>query len=376
MKAARLTAAQKVELWQRWRQGQSLSVIGRALERSAPAIFSSIRGSGGFSPVARKRSQRHLSLVEREEISCGIAAKRSIRSIAKLIGRSASTVCRELKRNRGRRYYSAVRAERRAWIQGVRPKNCHLAAHPELCKIVAKKLLLKWSPQQIAGHLKNSEREKRVSHETIDKSLFIQARNLLKRELCASLRTGRLFRKGRNSTLKGMRGTIKNALSISERPPDVEDRAIPGHWEGDLIVGTKNSCIATLVERKSRYVMLVRVRGKDTKSVIQGLIREVKKLPTHLRQSLTWDRGLEMARHHHFTVATQVKVFFCDPHSPWQRGSNENTNGLLRQYFPKGTSLSEFTQTELSRVARQLNSRPRMTLDWKTPGEVIGLALR
>ena len=353
-----------------------MSTIGRALKRSAPAIFSSIRATGGFTPIPRRRSARHLSISEREQISRGVAEGLSIREIARTIGRAASTICRELQRNRGRRYYRAFRADERAWRNGRRPKQCKLASHPNLRDHVAQKLALKWSPEQIAGHLRGLYTGERVSHETIYQSLFIQARNVLKRELCSSLRTGRLFRRGRNSTTKGTRGTIRNAISISERPPQVEDRAIPGHWEGDLIVGSNNSYIATLVERTSRYVVLVKVRNKDAESVTEGLIREVKKLPAHLRKSLTWDRGLEMAMHSKFTVATQVKVYFCDPHSPWQRGSNENTNGLLRQYFPKGTCISGYTQAQLNRVAYQLNGRPRKTLDWQTPAEVASLALR
>lgn len=376
-KAARLTAEQKVELWSRWRGGQSLSEIGRALERSAPAIFSSIRSTGGFSPATRQRAAGHLSLEEREQISRGLASGDSLRCIARALGRSPSTVSRELRRNSGRSRYRAVKADYRAWRQGERPKECLLATYPELRDTVARKLQEKWSPEQIAGHLRGGGKGKSVSHETIYKSLFIQARNVLKRELCDSLRTGRLFRRGRKSTNKRQtRGAIIGAVSISERPAEIEDRAVPGHWEGDLIAGANNSYVATLVERQSRYVVLVRVEGKDTKSVVHGLTREVKKLPRHLWRSLTWDRGMELAGHADFTVATDVRVYFCDPHSPWQRGSNENTNGLLRQYFPKGTGLSHFSQPQLNQVAYQLNSRPRKSLDWKTPSEVLGQALQ
>jgi IS30 family transposase len=374
--APRLTAAEKVELWRRWRAGQSLSDIARHLKRSPPAVFSSVRHTGGFSPVPRKRSPNHLSFKEREMISRGIASRKSVRAIARSIGRAPSTVSREIRRNSGHRY-RAIYADRRAWRRARRPKACLLATNPTLRKIVAHGLKRNWSPQQIAGRLKRGKRGPTVSHETIYKSLFVQARNVLKRKLCAHLRTGRLFRKGRTSTNKGQpRGAIIDAVSIRERPPEVEDRAVPGHWEGDLLAGAKNSHIATLVERRSRYVILVHVAGKDSVSVIRGLKREIRKLPSKLRRTITWDRGMEMAYHKKFTVATNVQLYFCDPQSPWQRGSNENTNGLLRQYFPDGTDVSGLSQRQLDRVARQLNERPRQTLDWKTPAEVFRSVLR
>jgi IS30 family transposase len=314
-----------------------------------------------------------LTLSEREEISRGIATTQTLREIATTLNRSPSTISREIKRNGGYDNYRAAKAEQAAWDRGHRPKRCKLACHPMLKYIVATKLKRKWSPKQIAGWLKKTypkEEHKQVSHETIYRSLFIQARGVLKKELQLTLRTQRAIRRAKQHSIKSKGpGKVTNTISISERPACVEDRAVPGHWEGDLISGTNNSHMATLVERHSRYVMLVKIKGKDTETVISALIKHAKKLPTELYKSLTWDRGKEMADHQRFTLATDVVVYFCDPQSPWQRGTNENTNRLLRQYFPKGTDLSVHSQTMLNKVARELNERPRETLEFETPAE-------
>jgi IS30 family transposase len=312
-----------------------------------------------------------LTLAEREEISRGIASDLSIRTIAIKLGRSASSISREIKRNGGAVSYRAIEAEQSAWDRALRPKRCKLAGNRPLRQLVAAKLKLGWSPRQIAGWLKLTYPEQehnQVSHETIYRSLFVQARGVLKKELQQYLRSQRAIRRSKHASLKqeGL-GQIKNMASIRERPASVEDRAVPGHWEGDLIAGTNNSYIATLVERQTRYVMLVKVKNKDTESVVSALIKQSKKLPTELYKSLTWDRGKELSDHQRFTLATDIKVYFCDPQSPWQRGSNENTNGLLRQYFPKKTDLSVHTQAKLNAVARQLNERPRETLKFETP---------
>ena len=364
---------QKKEMWDRWQRGESLKSIGRVFDRGSSSIFSVLSRSGGIRPPDCKRSQLALTLSEREEISRGIACHLSLRTIARQLGRSPSTVSREVKRNGGLKAYRASDAEQAAWAPAHRPKRCKLADNAFLCRTIANKLKLHWSPQQIAGWLKRTypnDESKTVSHETIYRSLFIQARGVLKKELLQYLKTQRTIRRSKHASLKNKGlGQITNAVSIRERPASVEDRAVPGHWEGDLIAGTHNSYIATLVERHTRYVMLAKVKNKDTKSVINALIKQSKKLPNELYKSLTWDRGSELADHQRFTLATDIKVYFCDPQSPWQRGSNENTNGLLRQYFPKGMDLSNIHQNRLNAVARQLNERPRQTLDFETPAE-------
>lgn len=370
-----LSASQKAELWRRWKAGQSLSDIGRALGKHAGSIHGVVSSSGGIIPAVRRRSRLALTLAEREEISRGIAADISIRQIATTIGRSPSTVSREIARHGGRDRYRASEADCRAWAQARRPKPCWLAIHQDLQAIVASKLSLEWSPEQIAGWLKlqfPDEKSMRVSHETIYRSLFIQARGVLKKELIGHLRSHRMMRRSKNASTDGQpRGQIVDGISIRERPADIEARAIPGHWEGDLITGSKNTHIATLVERHSRFTMLVKVHGKDTTNVVSALSKQVRKLPSELRRSLTWDRGMEMAHHKKFTVATDVQVYFCDPQSPWQRGTNENTNRLLRQYFPKGTDLSGYTQADLNKVALRLNQRPRKTLGYHTPADKL-----
>ena len=365
------TTAQRTELWSRWKAGQSLHEIGRAFGKSHVVIHFLLARHGGIAPTARRRSLLALTLAERENISRGIASGSSLRDIAKHLERAVSTVSREVARHGGRPQYRANEADHRAWESALRPKVCLLAIHVKLQEIVASKLILDWSPEQISGWLKNqysNDESMRVSHETIYRSLFIQARGVLKQELIQHLRSKRRIRRSQQSRVSGHRsGQIVDAISIRERPAEIEDRAIPGHWEGDLIGGTKNSHIATLVERHSRFTALVKVPSKDTAAVVAALSRHVRKLPAALRRSLTWDRGLEMAKHKTFTVATNVKVYFCDPQSPWQRGTNENTNGLLRQYFPKRTDLSGYTQAELDRVALRLNQRPRKTLGFETP---------
>lgn len=363
----------KAEIWDRYKRGDSLWSIARSIDRHSSCIYGLLSRTGGIRPAERKRARQALSLSEREEISRGIACGYSIRNIASQLNRSPSTVCREINRNGGMRRYRASQAEKAAWDRAQRPKVCKLAENPRLIPLIEKKLRIHWSPEQIAGWLKitypDNERFQ-VSHETIYRSLFIQARGLLKKELQQFLRSKRTIRRSRHSSLKndGL-GKITNAVSIRERPASVEDRAVPGHWEGDLICGSNNSFIATLVERHTRYVMLAKVDNKDTESVINALIKQAHKLPKELYKSLTWDRGHEMADHQRFTLATDIDVYFCDPRSPWQRGSNENTNGLLRQYFPKGTDLSVHSQAKLNAVARQLNERPRKTLGFYTPAQ-------
>jgi IS30 family transposase len=366
-----LSATDKAELWRRWKSGQSLSEIGRALGKHAGSVHGVLATHGGIIPATRTRSAITLSLGEREEISRGIAAGLSIRQIASKLNRAPSTVSRELVRNGGRHRYRGVNADQKAWQQARRPKPCRLATDPLLQSVVACKLQLDWSPAQIAGWLKYEypeDERMRVSHETIYKSLFIQARGVLKKELIGHLRSHRTMRRAKNASTKGQpRGQIIDGISIHDRPAQIEDRALPGHWEGDLMTGSNNTHIATLVERHSRFTMLVKVLGKDTTSVVTALSKQICKLPAQLRQSLTWDRGMELAHHKKFTVATDVQVYFCDPQSPWQRGTNENTNRLLRQYFPKGTDLSGYTQSDLNKVALRLNQRPRKTLGFSTP---------
>jgi IS30 family transposase len=314
-----------------------------------------------------------LTLAEREEISRAVAAGNSIRSIATLLGRAPSTISREIQRNGGQQWYRASPADQAAWDRAQRPKPCKLVQNRSLAGIVARRLQSLWSPEQIAGWLKRTypdDEARHVSHETIYRSLFIQARGALKKELLQHLRRTRVMRRSRHHTQKtGTHGRIVDAVSISERPATTEDRALPGHWEGDLLFGSRDSQIATLVERHTRYVMLVKVAGKDTETVVNALIKNARKLPQELYKSLTWDRGKEMAAHKRFTLATDIKVYFCDPQSPWQRGTNENTNGLLRQYFPKGNDLSGYSQAQLNAVARKLNERPRKTLNYETPAE-------
>ena len=366
-------AEQRADIWDRWQRGESMRSIGRLFERESSSIYSLLQPSGGIRPPTRTRSRLALSLSEREEISRGVASQQSLRCMARRLKRSPSTISREIHRNGGYDGYRAAPADQAAWDRAHRPKRCKLARDRALAKVVAAKLKRQWAPQQIAGWLKRQhpEREEaRVSHETIYRSLYIQARGVLKKELQACLRTQRAIRRSKHASLKGQGlGTITHAISIKDRPASVKDRAVPGHWEGDLIAGTHNSYIATLVERQTRYVMLVKIAQKNADTVAAALTKHAQQLPTELYQSLTWDRGTEMANPRQFTLATDMAVYFCDPKSPWQRGSNENTNRLLRQYFPKGIDLSRYTQAQLNKVARQLNERPRKTLDYETPAE-------
>ena len=367
------TEDQKALMWDRWQKGESLGSIARLFDRYHSSIERIIAEHGGIRPPERRRSSRALTLAEREEISRGVVAGYSNQSIAASLGRAPSTISRELNRNGGRDCYRASQADQAAWDRAHRPKTCKLAANRTLALIVARKLQLEWSPEQIAGWLKRTysdDENFQVSHETIYRSLFIQARGALKKELLQHLRRTRMMRRSRHHTQKREdHGRITDTVSIRERPVSVEDRAVPGHWEGDLLFGSNNSQIATLVERHTRYVMLAKVDSKDSETVINALIKQAHKLPPELYKSLTWDRGKEMADHKRFTLATDIKVYFCDPHNPWQRGSNENTNGLLRQYFPKGMDLSEVSQAKLNAVARRLNERPRKTLNFETPAE-------
>lgn len=365
--------ALKHEIWDRYQRGESLWSIARLLDRHSSSVYALLSRTGGIRPPERTRSQLSLTLAEREEISRGLARRLSLRAIALQLGRSASTISREIRRNGGLQGYRAAQADQAAWDRARRPKTCKLATNPKLIRLVDHKLRRHWSPEQIAGWLKITFPDDacmQVSHETIYRSLFIQARGVLKKELQHDLRSKRTIRRSQHASLKndGL-GQITDAISIRERPASAEDRAVPGHWEGDLIAGSNNSYIATLVERHTRYVMLARVSNKQTETVIKALIKQAHKLPRELYQSLTWDRGKEMAEHQKFTLATDIKVYFCDPQSPWQRGSNENTNGLLRQYFPKGTDLSLHSQAKLNAVARELNERPRKTLGFRTPAE-------
>jgi IS30 family transposase len=359
-------------IWQRWKEGQSLAEIGEELGKRASSIYLAVKRRGGIAPAVRRRALRHLQPAEREDISRGIAAGLSIRQIAATIDRAPSTVSREVARNRGVECYRAATADTRAWDCARRPQRCRLADRGPLRRAVARKLRWDWSPQQIAAWLKRKypdDHSMHVSHETIYRSLFVQARGVLKKELLSHLRRSGLLRRPKNRTAAD--NGIVAAVSIKQRPAEAEDRAVPGHWEGDLLAGTNSSHIVTLVERHSRFVMLVKIKSKDSVGVATALAKKIRTLPAALRRSLTWDRGTEMAAHRQFTVATDVKVYFCDPRSPWQRGSNENTNGLLRQYFPKGEDMSGYNQTHLDKIASRLNDRPRETLQWRSPAEML-----
>ena len=372
MRSNPLTAAEVAAVWTAWRAGTPPRVIGRALGRPPGTIDSVIRTAGGLSPRPRRRAARHLSLPEREELACGLAAGLSLRALGRRLGRAPSTVSREVRRQGGRQAYRASRAEAAAWHAARRPQRCRLAQAPRLCAVVTQRLAARWSPEQIAGWLRRTYADPRmhVSHETIYRTLFVQSRGALRETLRTHLRRGAAFRRPRRRPPDG-RGQIVDAISIRDRPAEVADRAVPGHWEGDLLIGKAHSCIGTLVERHSRYVLLVKLPSKDTGTVVQALARTVRTLPRGLMRTLTWDRGPELAGHTQFTVATAVQVYFCDPRSPWQRGSNETTNGLLRQYLPRGLDLSSISQARLNTIARELNQRPRKTLDYRTPAEAL-----
>lgn len=370
-----MSTGERNEMWRRWRAGESLSAIARALARHSARLYTIVAAEGGIAPPPRRRSRLALTPTDREEISRGLAGGASVRTLARRLGRAPSTVSREIARNGGRAAYRAAAADRRAWARARRPQRCRLQCSPRLCAVVAAKLARQWSPQQIAGWLRAtfpSDPAMHVSHETIYRTLFVQSRGALKRELLQHLRRQRRYRHARTAGRTPSRaGRIIDAVSIRQRPAEVDDRAVPGHWEGDLLEGRKGTCIATLVERHSRFVALVRLPNKETATVVRALARRAQRLPRGLMQSLTWDRGLELAGHRAFTVATDVQVYFCDPQSPWQRGSNENTNGLLRQYLPKGTDLSVYTQAQLDAIAHRLNTRPRLTLGFQTPAATL-----
>lgn len=369
----RLSWSEKNELWQRWRRGESQSDIARALHRVFTSVHNTVAAAGGIAPRPRHRSARALTGQEREEISRRLAQGHTLRAIGRQLRRAPSTISREVERNGGRARYRAAPAERRAWRQARRPKPCRLGQQPRLRRTVATQLAQQWSPQQIAGWLRQtfpSDPDMQVSHETIYRSLFVQSRGVLKRALAQHLRRPRRLRRARAATGRP-RSRILDAVSIRDRPADVADRAVPGHWEGDLVTGARGSNIVTLVERQSRFVLLRQLPNKESATVVDALARCVRRLPQGLMKSLTWDRGTELAAHRAFTVATDVCVYFCDPYSPWQRGSNENTNGLLRQYLPRGTDLSTVTQRQLDAIALRLNTRPRLTLGFQTPADKL-----
>ena len=375
----RFTELEKAEVWDRWQGGEAMRSIARRLGRESSSVRTLIEDTGGVRPAPRRRSPRCLSLTEREEISRGVAAGESLRHIAHRLGRSASTVCREVARNGGRDGYRALGADRAAWQRACRPKTAKLAANTRL-RVVEDKLAQWWSPQQISGWLRDTYpgvKEMRVSHETIYLSLFVQGKGALRHELTRCLRTHRAIRRPRTKRAPTGKGQIVDPVMISERPAEVEDRAVPGHWEGDLLMGKRMTAIGTLVERATRYVMLFALPDGNTAEAVRiALAATIQRLPEHLWRSLTWDQGKEMAQHAQFTIDTGIQVYFCDPRSPWQRGSNENTNGLLRQYFPKGTDMSLLTQEDLDAAAHSLNNRPRQTLGWMTPSQKLAQVLQ
>jgi IS30 family transposase len=371
MERSDIAAIRRAEVWAGWARGASIKGMARSLGVSATAVRKILRRRGGLIPAVRRRAARVLSSEEREDISRALAAGQSLRQIARALGRAPSTISREVRRAGGRRVYRARRADAAAWTRAARPKPCRLAQSAALRECVAQKLRCRWSPAQIAAWLKQTYPDTpamHVSHETIYRTLVVQSRGALKQALLGYLRRGGRLRRARTAA-PPPHGPLADGVSIRERPASVEDRAVPGHWEGDLLAGTIDTQIGTLVERTSRYVMLVRLPSKAAPAVAAALARQIRTLPAELRRSLTWDRGRELAAHGAFTLATDVHVYFCDPHSPWQRGSNENTNGLLRQYFPRGTDLSVYSQAALNRVARELNQRPRKTLGWQTPAD-------
>lgn len=367
------SASELESVWQRWKGGQPNLQIAKALGFAPASVWWQIRHRGGLAPAPRRRAERALTLEEREEISRGVASAEGVRSLARRLARAPSTISREIQRHGGRTGYRATEADQAAWVSARRPKRCRLASTRRLRRVVERQLGRDWAPEQIAAWLVSTypnDPAMRVSHETIYRALYVQARGAFKRSLVAHLRRSPGYRRPRGTTFV-TRGQIVDAVSIAERPPAADSRAIPGHWEGDLLIGKRGTQIVTLVERRSRFVLLIRVAAADSATVVAALARRVQQLPRALRQSLTWDRGKEMAQHARFTIATDVQVYFCDPRSPWQRGSNENTNGLLRQYFPKGFDFRNVTQQQLDAVARKLNERPRETLGWKTPAEVL-----
>ena len=371
-----LSEATKDAIWELRAKGLSDREIGRQVGLPRGSVSNHLARTGGIRPRARRRPERCLGLEEREEISRAIAGGESARSIARNLGRSHTTIAREINRCGGRHRYRAHAAEREAWRRSQRPRATKLELCGELRRIIQEQLEDDCSPEQIAGWLRLAYPDNeamQVSHETIYRALYVQARGSLKRELTGHLRRGRSRRYARSQSSKGQgQGKLTEMVMISERPPEVEDRAVPGHWEGDLLMGGRTSAIATLVERSTRYCQLVALPdGNGALEVCEALKESIATLPAQLRRSLTWDQGHEMAEHRRFSVESGVDVYFCDPQSPWQRGSNENTNGLLRQYFPKGESLAGVTQARLDEVAAKLNRRPRKTLGFRTPAEKL-----
>lgn len=370
------TQEEKGYVFNTWKQGKGFSEIGKALGAKPGSIFTILREHGGIQPKPRKRAEHHLTLEEREEIRAGLSAKNSFREIAYTLNRAPSTVSREVNKNGGRRWYKAHRAEKKAWLQAKRPKTNRLQDNPMLKEIVVEKLEMKWSPEQISEWLKVEyckRNEMQISHESIYKSLYIRSRKTLEPVLMNHLRRAHKMRQGKKHSRRGDRGTINilKGVSIHKRPREIDKRKTVGHWEGDLVSGSNNSHIATLVDRKSRLTFILKLSGKDADSVNAALVEKFSNLPFFLKKSLTWDRGMELAKHLILTEETGVPVYFCDPQSPWQRGTNENTNSLIRQYFPKKTCLRRYSQKELDFVADQLNNRPRKILKFKTPNEII-----
>ena len=377
---ARFTEADRVMIWEMREAGVPVKRIAKHLGRQNSSLRKFIADAGGRRPHERGRAELRLSLEEREEISRGLAAGLSIRVISTGLGRAPSTVCREVNANGGRQHYRALVADRGAQRRALRPRRAKLSRCRRLRSTVERKLEARWSPEQISAWLALSypnDPEMRVSHETIYQSLFVQGRGALRKELHTCLRSGRAMRRAKAYTKGGVgQGQLRNMVMISERPAEVADRAVPGHWEGDLIFGKKMTAIGTLVERHSRYVILLKLpHGNTAESVRTALAKRIVTLPVQLRRSITWDQGQEMAEHVQFTIDTGVQIYFCDPKSPWQRGSNENTNGLLRQYLPKSADLSQCTQRELDAIARSLNNRPRQTLGWVTPSQAFAKAV-
>ena len=371
-----LSEATKDAIWKLRAKGLSDREIGRQVGLPRGSVSNHLARTGGIRPRARRRPERCLSLEEREEISRAIARGHSARAIARALGRSHTTIAREINRCGGRNRYRAHAAEREAWRRSQRPRQTKLELCCELRRVVCERLEEDYSPEQIAGWLRLAYPDNeamQVSHETIYRALYVQARGTLKRELSRHLRRGRSRRYARSQSSKGQgQGKLTGMVMISERPPEVEDRAVPGHWEGDLLMGGRTSAIATLVERQTRYCQLVALPdGSGAVEVCEALKRSIATLPAQLRRSLTWDQGSEMAEHRRFSVESGVDVYFCDPQSPWQRGSNENTNGLLRQYFAKGESLTGVSQERLDEVADKLNRRPRKTLGFATPAQKL-----
>jgi IS30 family transposase len=368
------------ELWVRLRSGKAAKPAARELGLGTSTVRAYLLRCGGIRPEPRRRASGRLTFAEREEISRGLAAGCSLRRIAAGVGRAPSTISREVAANGGARRYRAARADRQAWSRAGRPKPCRLATRPVLRDMVEEKLQRRWSPQQIAGWLKlafPTSPEMQVSHETIYRTLFVQSRGALRRELTRYLRTGRVIRRPKGVRMPDGRGGRPNILHISERPAEANDRAVPGHWEGDLVFGKNMSPVATLVERSTRFVMLIALPSGNHQAdiVADALTAAITTLPEQLAKTLTWDQGHEMADHQRFTIQTGVQVYFCDPKSPWQRGSNENTNGLLRQYLPRRLDFRTLTQADLDAIAQELNERPRQTLGFKTPSQALAEVL-